>query len=65
MNWIEVTQRIDRELATVCIDADLIDYIKPHLVSCGIHFTNGQSVVVAESPQALRQLIQENKNRRK
>lgn len=59
MNWIEVTQRIDGELTMVCIDADRIDYIKPGIADCGIHFINGQSIVVMETPPHLRKLLRE------
>jgi hypothetical protein len=59
MNWIEVKQRIDRELTTVCIDADKIDYIKPGIADCGIHFINGQSIIIAETPPTIRKLLWE------
>lgn len=57
MKRIEVTQRTDDGLATVCIDADLIDYTKPGIADTSIYFLNGKSIVVRENMRALRELI--------
>lgn len=57
MNWIEVTQRTDDGLKTVSIDADLIDYIKPRISDCSIHFIDGRSIWVAENARNLSELI--------
>lgn len=63
MTGIEVTQWIDRKAVPVCINADLIDYLKPRLAETSVYFLNGASIVIKESPAQLRELIKAQKKR--
>lgn len=52
---IKLTRKPDR--ATITIDASLIDYLKPALGECEIHFVDGGSVVVLEDEKEIGRRI--------
>lgn len=54
---INLTRKPDR--ATITIDASLIDYLKPALGECEIHFVDGGSVTVYEDEKEIGKLFRD------
>ena len=52
---INLTRKPDR--ATITIDASAIDYLKPALGECEIHFVDGGSVTVYEEEKEIAKRI--------